>query len=108
MSFQVLFYEFQPRRLSTAQAGASARFSRFVPTGPTVLLTFCLTVASTQFAGSVSSAPPPAGHLCLPNALLTLSPGVHATYLGFRRWQYLARLHRAVFPPARISPASDA
>ena len=59
-------------------------------------------------AGSLAPAPLPAGHLCLPWALLILCPGAHGAGLRLRRWQLHTRLHRAFPPPARIAAASDA
>ena len=55
-----------------------------------------------------TSLPLPAGCLPLPWALPTLCPGAHGAGRRLRRWQLRARLHRALPPPARIPPASDA
>jgi hypothetical protein len=43
-----------------------------------------------------------------PSALPTLCPGAHGAGRRLRHWQLHARLHRALPPPARIAPASDA
>jgi hypothetical protein len=54
------------------------------------------------------SAPPPAGHRCLPVALPTLCAGAQEAGRRLRRWQDHSRLHRLLRLPAQVAPASDA